>query len=96
MIRPSDWMSLAFDGWRLGAEASAVIAMRLAKIAAGDAAAMVEAQRMIAEKVEAAVALQGKALAGRLGTTPTRRAKATIGHYRRAVAKNRRRLGRGR
>ncbi|QEH80430.1 hypothetical protein EIK56_20815 [Sphingomonas sp. C8-2] len=96
MIRPSDWMSLAFDGWRLGAEASAVIAMRLAKLAAGDAAAMVEAQRMIAEKVEAAIALQSDALAGRLGTTPARRAKATIGHYRRAVAKNRKRLRRGR
>nr|WP_047167245.1 hypothetical protein [Sphingomonas sp. Y57] len=96
MIRPSDWMSLAFDSWRLGAEASAVIAMRLARLAAGDAAALIEAQRMIGEKVEAAATLQGKALAGRLGKTPARRAKATIGHYRRAVAKNRKRLQRRR
>lgn len=96
MTRSPDWMSLAFDGWRLGAEASAVIAMRMAKIATGDAAAIAEAQRMVSEKIEAAALLQWKAMTGGLGTTPERQAKATIGHYRKAVGKNRRRLRRRR
>ncbi|KQX21548.1 MULTISPECIES: hypothetical protein [unclassified Sphingomonas] len=96
MMRPTDWMSLAFDSWRLGSEASEVIALRMAKIAAGDAAAMAEAQRMVTEKMEAAAALHWSAMTGGLGSTPARQAKATIGHYRKAVAKNRARLRRGR
>jgi len=96
MISPTSWMSLAFESWRLGAEASTVIALRLSKMAAGDTAALVEAQRMVSEKIEAAAALQWKAMTGGLGHTPERAAKATIGHYRTAVKKNRRRLRRGR
>lgn len=96
MTRSPDWMSLAFDGWRLGAEASTVIALRMAKLATGDAAALVEAQRMVTEKIEAAALLQWKAMTGGLGTTPERQAKATIGHYRKTVGKNRRRLSRRR
>lgn len=89
-------MTLAFDGWRLGAEASTVIALRMAKIATGDAAAIAETQRMITEKIEAAALLQWKAMTGGLGATPERQAKATIAHYRKSVGKNRRRLTRRR
>lgn len=96
MMRPTDWMSLAFDSWRLTSEATEVIALRMAKIAVGDAAAMAEAQRMVTEKMEAAATLQWTAMTGGLGATPGRQAQATIGHYRKAVAKNRTRLRRGR
>ncbi|ATE63172.1 hypothetical protein [Rhizorhabdus dicambivorans] len=95
MIRATDWMTLAFDGWRLGVEASSVVTMRLAKLAAGDAAALAEAQLMVGEKIEAAAALQMRAMTGRLGATPARQAKATIAHYRKAVGRNRRRLRKG-
>jgi len=94
MIRPTDWMTLALDSWRLGAEASTVIAMRMAKLAVGDAAAMAEARLMIAEKVEATSSLQWMALTGGLGHTDADRARAMIAHYRKAVAGNRKRLGR--
>lgn len=93
MIRPTDWMNIAFDSWRLGVEASTVITLRLAKLAQGDAAALAEAQRMIGEKMEAGARLQIRALTGTLGNTPTRQARATIAHYRKAVGRNRRRLG---
>ncbi|MES2497420.1 MAG: hypothetical protein V4618_15000 [Pseudomonadota bacterium] len=96
MFTPINWMTLAFDSWRLGAEASEVIAMRMTKLAAGDPAAMVEAQRMIAEKMESAAQLQWMAMTGGLGNSPQRAATATIGHYRKAVKKNRTRLRRGR
>lgn len=96
MIRPTDWMSLCLDSWRLGVEASSVMTMRMTKLAAGDAAAFAEAQRMVSEKIEAATALQLRAMAGTLGTTPARRAEATIAHYRKAVGRNRRRLRRER
>ena len=92
MIRLTAWMDLAFDGWQLGVEASAVIALRLARLAAGDAAALAEAQLMIGEKIEAAAALHMRALTGGLGATHRQRAKATIAHYRKAVRRNRRRL----
>ncbi len=42
------------DAWLLGAEAAQVIALRSARLAMGGAAAQVEAQRMVAEKAEAA------------------------------------------
>lgn len=90
---PKDWTSLAFDSWSLTLEASTVIGLRLAKLARMDADAMVEAQRMIAEKVEAVAELQWKAVTGGLGVSPPGAAQATIAHYRKAVKKNRRRLG---
>jgi hypothetical protein len=94
MIRATDWMDLAFDSWRLGVEASSVVALRLTRLAAGDAAALAEAQLMIGEKIEAAAALQMRALTGGLGATHRQRARATIAHYRKAVRRNRRRLRR--
>jgi len=40
MARPTDWTTVAINGRKLAAEASTVVAMRMAKLAAGDAAAV--------------------------------------------------------
>lgn len=76
-------------------EASAVIGLRTLKIAQGGADGRAEAQRMITEKVEAATALQVRALTGGLGSTPASASARTIAHYRRKVQANRRRLSKG-
>lgn len=86
------WANLAFDTWLLGAEASAVIAMRFARISQGDLGAAMEMQRMISEKGEALFNLQLKAMTGSLGARPETAARRAVKHYRRAVAKNRKRL----
>jgi len=88
-----NWTSLAFDSWSLTLEASTVIGLRLAKLARMDAEAMAEAHRMVAEKVEAVADLQMKAMTGQLGSDHHKVARATIAHYRKAVGRNRRRLG---
>jgi len=86
------WQRLAFDAWRLGAEAAGVMVLRGFALAAGDARARREAGRMVAEKAQAAVELQTLALRGALGfTAPGTLAKSTA-HYRRKVRANRRRL----
>jgi hypothetical protein len=89
------WFDLAIDSWRLAADSQTVIAMRMMKLAAGDAAAAAEAQRMVSEKIIAAGEVQGRifaeALTGQAHLSPQR----TLTHYRRKVAANRRRLARG-
>lgn len=72
-----------------------MIGLRMAKLGTMDAAAMAEAQRMIAEKVQAANEVALKAMTGGLGTTPVQAGRKTVAHYRKAVARNRRRLGKG-
>jgi hypothetical protein len=89
------WMRLGLDAWRLGAESSAVIGLRVLKMAAGGAAAEAEAHRMVSEKVEASLALQTLAMTGGLGVTPHTAAVRTVAHYRRKVRANRRRLLKG-
>ena len=92
----TSWLDLAADSWRLGLEAQTVVGLRLAKLATGDAAAAVEAQRMVTEKLLAAAEAQAKAasdiLAGKGHLTP----KRTLALYRRKVGANRRRLSRRR
>jgi hypothetical protein len=92
MARRNPWLSLGWNAWALGVEASTVIGLRAMKLAAGGAAAEAEAGRMIGEKIDAAVALQTMALSGDLGATPDRAAAKTISHLRRRVRANRRRL----
>ncbi|HEX4739142.1 MAG TPA: hypothetical protein VH331_16450 [Allosphingosinicella sp.] len=94
MNRAASWMSLAFDSWSMGLEASAVIGLRLMKLSAGDAEAGAEAQLMIAEKVGAAIELQMLAATGGLGKTWETAAGRSLRHVRKAVRANRRRLGR--
>ena len=90
------WFDLAADTWRLGWEAQTVVGLRLSKLATGDAAAIVEAQRMVTEKMLAATEAQTRAMGdlftGQVGHTP----KRTVALYRRKVRANRKRLSRKR
>lgn len=92
--RNPDWMTFGLDMWALGFEASAVVGLRMMKLAVGGAAAGTEAQRMVSEKVRAALELQAMAVTGGLGTSIHDAAERSVKHYRRAVRANRRRLGR--
>jgi hypothetical protein len=94
-MRRNPWFLASFDAWRLGVEASSVIALRTLKLAAGGAAAQAEARRMVSEKIEAGLALHARALTGGLGLTAQSAATKTLAHYRRKVRANRRRLAKG-
>jgi hypothetical protein len=89
-------MEIAAASAALGMESAAVIALRAAGAAFGGPKAVDEAWRMWAEKVVALAELQARLLTGSLGATPASAAKATLNHYRRKVAANRRRLSRAR
>lgn len=90
--RANAWIGIGFDAWRLGVEASAVVGLRTLKIAQGGETGRAEAERMVREKVEAALALQTLAMTGGLGLTPASASLRTLAHYRRKVRANRRRL----
>lgn len=94
MARNNPWLGLGLDAWSLGMESSAVIGLRLMKIAAGGPAAQAEASLMVSEKIESAMAMQVRAMTGGLGVTPADAAAHTLKHYRRKVRANRRRLSR--
>jgi hypothetical protein len=89
-------MSLAFDSWSMGIEASTVIGLRLATFAGGGMGAAAEARRMVDEKVEAALDLQKLAMTGRLGSSVESATSKSIQHYAAKVRANRRRLSRKR
>lgn len=90
--RRDDPVSLAFDAWALGWEASMVIGLRMAKLAGGGPAASSEAQLMVSEKIGAAIELASAAALGTLGTTFAAVQQKSVSHYLRAVRANRRRL----
>ena len=92
MARRNPWVKLGLDAAVLGMESAQVVGLRMAKLAAGGAAADAEAKRMVSEKVDAAAAWQALAMTGALGFTAPRIASRTMAHYRRKVRKNRRRL----
>lgn len=94
MGRQTDWFALALDGWSMGIEASTVIGLRMAKLAAGGAAAEAEARRMVEEKLGAAIDLQAMAMRGALGADIGTAAARSMRHYRGRVRANRRRLTR--
>lgn len=70
------------------------MALRGAKISTGGDMDGAEARRMVAEKLEAAWALQALAMTGALGLTAPAALDKTLKHYRRKVRANRRRLQR--
>lgn len=76
------YLGLATDCWLLGAEASLVLPLRLARLARGGAAA----------KVEAHGALLRDLGRGRLGKSPVGIAAGTVRHYLVRVRSNRKRL----
>jgi hypothetical protein len=90
--RRNPWIGVGLDAWALGVESSAVIGLRTVKIALGGAAGAAEAERMVSEKIDAAIALQTLAMTGALGFSPAGAASKTLTHYRRKVRANRRRL----
>lgn len=82
-----NWARLAVETGLLAWEAQQVIALRLAKIALGGAAARREQRLMAAEKL---AALQETALEVATGAT----ARSIVKGYRQKVRRNRRRLTR--
>ena len=90
----SSWFELSQAAWWLTMDAASVIALRGARVALGGPLADRECQRMVAEKMKAALALQVLAMTGGLGFTPQAVAAKTLTHYSKAVRANRRRLTR--
>ena len=97
------YCDLAWQGTRIMLDAQQVIALRLAKIALGGAAAEAEASLMVNEKI--AAFMQSQAIAGRNALrsipvgSPSRgvsagSARQILNLYQRKVAANRRRLSR--
>jgi hypothetical protein len=86
------WFTLVSDMTKMSMEASAVIGLRVAKIAKGDAAAKVEAHTMAAEKIDAAMRtnmdIVTSLMTGRAAPGPNQ----IVGAYRKRVRGNLRRL----
>ena len=90
----NDWLAISMEAWLLGVEASTVMALRAAKLAAGGSAAWREAERMVHEKGRVNWEL-GLALAGgKLGASAESVMRGAVRHYRPHVTANRRRLTR--
>lgn len=85
-------LGVTADCWLLGAEASLVVPLRLARLARGGAAAKAEARLMVAEKVEAHGALLRDLGQGRLGRSPVTVTAGAVRHYLVRVRANRIRL----
>lgn len=81
------WMRLMSSSMLLGFEAQRVVLLRMVAIAAGGARAQAEINRMISEKLFAAVTAAGMMTFGR---SP----QSVVRHYRSRVRANERRLSR--
>ena len=81
---------------QLGMESQAVIGLRLAKIARGDADAWAETNLMVAEKAQAMAELQTRAVLSVVAGGPPVTPRNAVAHYRRKVRANRKRLSRTR
>jgi hypothetical protein len=86
------WMETNQRVYSLAFEASAVIMLRMLRLAWGGAASQVEMRRMFNEKIVAAFELNTRAMTGSLGQSAEDIAAKTLSHYRRKVRANRRRL----
>jgi hypothetical protein len=83
------------DAWQVGFDAQRVIALRLARISAGGAAANAECRRMVSEKVAASAAAQAAAAAALVsGKGLETAATAALAPVKQAVRANHRRLSR--
>ena len=88
----ADWSRIMLDASQLWAEAGTVIALRSWRMMAGGAAAEVELQQMVSEKVEAGMELAGALAGGRVQSAHAAARKA-LSIYGRHVRGNHRRLG---
>jgi hypothetical protein len=91
--KSANWLNVSMDAWALAAESNMVIAMRLGSMAFGGPAAAKEAERMVAEKVAANIALGMDLMTGKFGMRPEAIMSGSIAHYSKAVVANRQRLG---
>ncbi|WP_174273835.1 hypothetical protein [Sphingomonas bacterium] len=89
-----DWMRAGMEAWSLGIEASAVVALRMGKLASGGDPDGAETRLMIAEKMQAALEIQAGMMTGQFGFTPLTGSRKAIRHYGRKVAANHKRLSR--
>lgn len=86
---------LIANSWLLGAEATMVVPLRLARLARGGKPAAREAARMVSEKAEALATLHTVWQRGDLGQGPVELAEGTVKHYLSYVRANRKRLMQG-
>jgi hypothetical protein len=89
------WLALSAQTALLGWEAQRVIALRLMRIAGGGARGQAEAQRMVTEKLAAAVEAQAVLASSAIeGGSSHRAGKKMLDVYGKRVRANRRRLSR--
>ena len=88
------WPELAIEGWWLGAEMSAVIWLRSLRMMAGGRLASREAERMVSEKLSAAMTLMPAIMAGGIGQSAEEATARAIAHYRTPVRATRKLLSR--
>ena len=89
------WLSLSLKAFQLGIEAQSVIALRMLSFAAGGANAQAEANRMVTEKILAAVEAQtAAAVAAMRGSKTHVVAGKAVNAYGKRIRANRRRLSR--
>jgi hypothetical protein len=86
------WLYLPFDMLRAGLEAQQVISLRLAMLAGGGMAASAETNRMIEEKMSAALETQHMATTAALTGNAVEIPSRTVALYRRKMRANRRRI----
>ena len=85
------WPALLFDASRLWTDAGMVVALRSWRIMAGGAAAQLELERMVSEKIEAGFELAGALASGRV-KSPEAATRRALSVYGRHVRGNRKRL----
>ena len=86
------WVSLGLQSAKLAIDAQQVVALRMARLAAGGSRACREATRMVTEKATAFAAAQRVMLTGAGSDKNGQRSKKVLALYRRRVAANKRRL----
>ena len=91
---PKTWPELAVESWMLGAEMSMVIWLRSMRMMAGGKLAEREAQRMVSEKLAAAMTLWPAMMAGGMDQSAEEATGRALAHYGKSVRANRKRLSR--
>ena len=86
------WFAAGVEAWTLAVEASAVIALRTAKLAMGGDWSGRESRLMMTEKVSAALELQTAMLTGGLSANPASATRQALNLYTRRARANRIRL----
>ncbi len=88
-----NWMAASMEAWTLGLDMWSVIGLRVMKISAGGAGAETESLRMVEEKMQAMMELQGKLMSGAISSDPATGSRQVMRHYSGKVKANRKRLG---